>query len=108
LDALDLSERTALCFGTEEKGLSQIAHDMADVFVQIPSYGFTQSFNVSVSVALCLSSIRKCLEASTIDWQLGEAEREALYLSWLLKTANRGLLLARGYFEDNAVRGPYA
>jgi tRNA (guanosine-2'-O-)-methyltransferase len=95
LDQLPLEEPLALCFGTEESGLSEEAHEQADVFVQIPSYGFTQSFNVSVSVALSLSSIRNRLEASDIDWRLNEGEAEDLYLTWMLKTANRGLALAR-------------
>lgn len=108
LEALDLSQPLALCFGTEEKGLSEEAHDLADVFVQIPSYGFTQSFNVSVSVALTLNSIRDRLEKSDIPWQLSEGDYEDLYLTWMMKTANRGHLLAKRFFEqENAPRGSY-
>ncbi|MDA0347821.1 MAG: RNA methyltransferase [Verrucomicrobia bacterium] len=97
LEELDLSEPVALCFGTEEKGLSEEAHEMADVFVQIPSFGFTQSFNVSVSVALSLTSIRNRLEKSKLPWQLPPEDRHNLYLTWLMKTANRGLVVARNY-----------
>ena len=108
LEELDLSEPLALCFGTEEEGLSDEAHELADVFVQIPSYGFTQSFNVSVSVALTLSSIRNRLEKSEIPWQLSKQDYEDLYLTWMMKTANRGLLLAKRFFEqENAPEGIY-
>lgn len=108
LEELDLTEPLAICFGTEEAGLSDEAHELADVFVQIPSYGFTQSFNVSVSVALTLSSIRSRLEKSDISWQLDEADYADLYLTWLLKTANRGLLLADRFFgQKNAPKGIY-
>ena len=100
LEELDLRSPLALCFGTEEKGLSEEAHELADVFVQIPSYGFTQSFNVSVSVALSLSSIRKRLEQSDLDWELSEEEAADLYLTWLMKTANRGLLLAKHHLNQ--------
>ncbi|MCB1121747.1 MAG: RNA methyltransferase, partial [Verrucomicrobiae bacterium] len=100
LEQLDLSTPLALCFGTEEAGLSEEAHEQADELVQIPSYGFTQSFNVSVSVALSLSSIRNRLEASSIDWELKTGERDDLYLTWLMKTANRGLTLARHWIGD--------
>lgn len=101
LEELDLNQPIALCFGTEEKGLSEEAHDMADVFVQIPSYGFTQSFNVSVSVAQSLTSIRNRLEQSDLPWQLTPGDRLTLYLTWLIKTANRGLVIARNYLERN-------
>jgi len=74
---------------------------MADVFVQIPSYGFTQSFNVSVSVAQSLTSIRNRLEQSDLPWQLTPGDRLNLYLTWLNKTANRGLVVARNYLERN-------
>ena len=108
LEELDLSQPVAICFGTEEQGLSEEAHDLADVFVQIPSYGFTQSFNVSVSVALTLSSIRNRLEGSDIPWQLSQADHEDLYLTWMMKTANRGHLLAKRFLEDmDAPKGSY-
>ncbi len=100
LEEMDIDEPVALCFGTEEKGLSEDAHDLADMFIQIPSFGFTQSFNVSVSVALSLSSIRNRLEESDIAWRLQPADREDLYLTWLMKTANRGILLARHFLEN--------
>lgn len=54
LKDLPVEQPIALCFGTEEKGLSQVAHDLADDFIRIPMFGMTQSFNVSVTVALSL------------------------------------------------------
>lgn len=102
LEELDLSEPVALCFGTEEKGLSDEAHELADTFVRIPSYGFTQSFNVSVSVALSLSSVRKRLEESDLSWKLSDADREDLYLMWMMKTANRGMLLAKHFLLQSS------
>ncbi len=106
LEEMELREPVALCFGTEERGLSEEAHAMADMFVQIPSFGFTQSFNVSVSVALSLSSIRNRLERGDIAWQLPADDREDLYLTWLMKTANRGILLARHFLEKGKVGAP--
>lgn len=102
LEELDLNEPVALCFGTEEKGLSDEAHDLADVFVRIPSYGFTQSFNVSVSVALSLTSIRRRLEKSELAWRLSDADSEDLYLIWMMKTANRGMLLAKHHLNQGS------
>jgi tRNA (guanosine-2'-O-)-methyltransferase len=70
-------------FGTELNGLSQKALDLADEFIQIPMVGFTESFNISVSAALILYSLRKRLELSDLDWRLGEEERSELLLNWL-------------------------
>ena len=99
LEDLALSKPLALCFGTEEKGLSEEAHELADVRVGIPSYGFTQSYNVSVSAALCMSSIRRRMESGEVDWQLSESEKADLYLTWLMQTTNRGVDIARNALE---------
>ena len=44
---LDISQPTALVFGTELTGLTQEAIAGADAYVKIPMYGFTESFNIS-------------------------------------------------------------
>ncbi len=54
LEELPVEQDIALCFGTEEEGLSERAERLADVSVKIPMHGFTQSLNISVSVAVCL------------------------------------------------------
>ncbi|MDP4291248.1 MAG: RNA methyltransferase, partial [Bacteroidota bacterium] len=55
---LPLTEKTALVFGTELEGISETALKLADGFVRIPMYGFTESYNISVSAALCMFSMR--------------------------------------------------
>lgn len=52
LDELDGGKKRALLFGNEHEGLSQRAVSLCDEVIRIPMYGFTQSFNLSVSVAL--------------------------------------------------------
>ncbi len=54
IENLPIDGKIALVFGTEMEGLSQQALDMADEYVKIPMYGFTESFNISVSAALSL------------------------------------------------------
>ena len=66
--------KIALVFGTEETGLSKYAMENADEYVKIPMYGFTESFNISVSVAICLYELTKRLRSSDINWQLSESE----------------------------------
>ena len=47
----------AFCFGTELTGLSDTLMDAADEHVRIPMYGFTESFNISVSAAILLYTV---------------------------------------------------
>jgi tRNA (guanosine-2'-O-)-methyltransferase len=46
-------------------------------------FGFTESYNISVSAALILYILRKRLETSELDWRLKEEERSELLLYWL-------------------------
>jgi tRNA (guanosine-2'-O-)-methyltransferase len=79
---LPLEQPVALIFGTEWEGISDTARAMADVTVRIPMVGFTESFNVSVSVALTLQALRHRLENSTLNWKLDEAAQTAIKLDW--------------------------
>jgi tRNA (guanosine-2'-O-)-methyltransferase len=79
---LPLDEPVALVFGTEWEGISNTAREMADYTVNIPMVGFTESFNVSVSVALTLQALRHRLENSNLDWKLNDAEQTAIKLDW--------------------------
>jgi len=75
--------KAALLFGTELNGLTKSALELADEYIRIPMVGFTESYNISVSAALALYSIRKRLENSTLDWRISEDERNELLLNWL-------------------------
>lgn len=83
LDDLPLDQKSALIFGTEHVGLSTYAMNNADEYVTIPMYGFTESYNVSVSVALCLYELNKRLRESAIAWQLSQEEQIDTQLHWL-------------------------
>ena len=82
LNQLDLSKKTALLFGTELNGLSDIAIENADGFVKIPMYGFTESFNISVSAAIILHQLTDKLRESEHCWQLTENEKLDIRLDW--------------------------
>ena len=51
---LDLTQKIALVFGNEHRGVSDEAALEADGLVQIPMYGMIQSLNVSVACAIIL------------------------------------------------------
>ena len=95
LKDLDISKPTALFFGSEWPGLSEIVMDEADEYVRIPMYGFTESFNVSVSVAMTLYDVSTRLFNSNIDWQLTEKQKNELRLQWAVQSAASGQDLYR-------------
>ncbi|MEO9531493.1 MAG: RNA methyltransferase [Crocinitomicaceae bacterium] len=91
IEELDITKPTALLFGTESTGLTQTAMDHSDGFVRLPMYGFTESYNISVSVALALFSVtQRIRENSEINWQLSPEEQTAIKLDWVKKVVKHG------------------
>lgn len=82
LEDLPVDQPIALFFGTEKEGISPIVQEHADVFMKIPMHGFTESFNISVSAALCLHSLSNKIRRSDVDWHLTEEEKEEIRLAW--------------------------
>jgi len=106
-DELSISElpvrpRTAFLFGTELEGLSEFAMDHADRFAGIPMYGFSGSFNISVSAALTLYEMIPRLKSSDVDWQLSEEERLDLRLEWLQQSIRAGEELTQKFLEEHS------
>jgi len=99
LDQLSLEDKTALCFGSEDTGLSSIANKMTDYHIKVPMCGFTQSFNISVSAGIALYSLSDKLRRSTNNWQLESNEKDDLYLEWLVKSTPNGRLLLKNFLE---------
>lgn len=93
INDIDLSKPAAFVFGTERKGISKEVIEMADHFVSIPMYGFTESFNISVSVAIVLNTIRERLERSNLDWKLTEEAQRCLKMQWCRSILNGGQAL---------------
>lgn len=98
LEELDITSKTALMFGHERDGLSDIACAHADAHMRIPMFGFAESFNISVAVAICLHHLTWKLRNSEIDWRLSNDERDAVLDEWLLRIfADRLPTLRREY-----------
>lgn len=100
LEDLPLDGKIALVFGTENVGLSAYAMEHADEYVKIPMYGFTESFNVSVSAALTLYHVTTALRNSSIDWRLPADQELEVRLSWLRKAIRGVKEFERMFFED--------
>ena len=89
----------ALVMGNELKGTSPEVVAAADGLVHIPMHGFTESFNVSVSAAICLSGLRDRMMATDIRWELSDEEKNDLRLRWLRTMVNRSELLEREFLK---------
>jgi len=76
LENFDLEKgKTAIVFGCERPGLTEWAKTEADEFMKIPMVGFTESLNVSVSVAVTLHHLSHKLRNSSVNWQLTDQEK---------------------------------
>ncbi len=86
IEELPIDQPIALLFGTELDGLTDVALEHADAYVKLPMYGFTESYNISVCVALALYSVTERMRKDeSINWQLTELEREEVLLDWAKK-----------------------
>lgn len=99
LTTLPLDRPVALIFGTEEQGLSDEALAAADDTLKLPMYGFTQSYNISVTVALTLSRLVERLRESDLEWRLSEKEKKELTLQFYRRIVKRHDLLEEAYWE---------
>lgn len=82
--------KLALIVGNEHDGICQRLQEAAEATVRIPMRGFSESLNVSVSVAVLLAA------ATGRPGDLNDAEKRLLYARWLHKSLTRAadILLA--------------
>jgi len=99
LKDLKLDRQLALMFGSELQGLSAEALQQADEYVTIPMVGYSESLNLSVTVALCLYDLTNRLRCSDIDWSLTKSEISQLRLQWMRKAIPHSIHLERHFFE---------
>jgi tRNA (guanosine-2'-O-)-methyltransferase len=97
---LDLHYPTAFIMGGEKDGLTPTAMEMADAYVKIPIYGFTESFNLSVATAIILYESTRRLHQSDIKWQLSEELRLRKLIEWTLKSVSDANKLLARFFEE--------
>lgn len=90
---LDATKKTAIVFGTESDGISKEAGEKADGFVHIPMNGFTESFNLSVTAALCINTFRMKLDG---QWPLlSELDKMELKSEWYRRTVREADLILK-------------
>jgi tRNA (guanosine-2'-O-)-methyltransferase len=105
LRELPLDKPVALVFGTEIDGISGEVIEQADEFVHIPMFGFTESFNVSVSAALCMYELSSRVRSSVKDHLLSTGEQRDIYLGWLKNSVEKSEALIEDYLRKKKTGG---
>lgn len=84
IETIDVGAPVAVVFGNERDGLSDAAIAACDGAVSIPMYGMSQSFNLSVSVALVMNRLTtRRREALGALGDLPREQREYLRARWV-------------------------
>lgn len=83
LDQVPIDKPLAVIFGAEQMGVSEASIEASDALVHIPMYGFTESFNISVSLALIARELTTRIRAAGIEWQLPADQHDALLDEWV-------------------------
>jgi tRNA (guanosine-2'-O-)-methyltransferase len=101
INEIAVDKKIAIVMGNELKGTSRYAIDHADQKIFIPMHGFTESFNISVSAAICLNTLLTKMREST-TWQLSEEEKATLRLQWYRKVVRRSDLIEQEFLRSIA------
>ena len=89
----------ALVFGNELRGSSAYAIEKADKKIRIPMFGFTESLNISVSVAICLNTILPKIRSLENYTGLSNEEQDSIRLNWYRKVVRRSELLEKEFLK---------
>jgi tRNA (guanosine-2'-O-)-methyltransferase len=99
IEEVNVNNKIALVFGNELRGASKEALACCDQKVKIPMYGFTESYNISVSAAICLSTIITKLREQKKFFGLSDREKELLKLQWYRKIVRKSALIEREFLR---------
>ena len=94
------SGKIALVFGSELPGVSDTILNEADEFLKIPMFGFTESFNISVSAAIILHHLTDKLRSSEVNWELTEKEKTEIKIQWIRNTIKKSELIEKRFWEE--------
>jgi len=103
LNEVPIDTKTAVIFGNEVKGISQVTKEYVDGFVGIPMYGFTESFNISVSVAITLYDLMTRLRNSSVSWHLTPEEQDEICYQWLKENVPAAETIERRLINKDTV-----
>ncbi len=111
IDQVDVSRPLVLVFGNERDGLSREAVAGCDGAASLPMFGFTRSFNLSVSVALAVQRLAERRRAHLgTGGDLGGPERALLRARWYVHSVRGADKIIRRYVSEttrsSVVTGP--
>ncbi|MFP4362584.1 MAG: TrmH family RNA methyltransferase [Spirochaetia bacterium] len=92
-----IEQKTAVILGNELNGVSETALKHADVNLSIPMYGFSDSFNISVSAAIICSTFTDRLRAQGAEGLLSPDQQMELKLQWMKSSIKRADEIEREY-----------
>lgn len=95
------ADKVAFIFGNELEGLSEYALTHADHRIKIPMHGFTESLNISASVAICLSATIPRLKSAQENYGLSVEEKDQLRLTWYRKMVKRSEIIEKEFLRTN-------
>lgn len=78
-----VDSKIAIIMGNEHRGVSETALKMSDGIIEIPMYGFTESFNVSVAAALLTQPIVERIRNTSTISEMDDEYKNNLYYEWL-------------------------
>ncbi len=102
-----IKKKTALVFGSELPGISEIVQQEADEYLKIPMFGFTESFNISVSAAIILHHLTLKLRSSSLNWHLTEDEKTNLKVEWLRNSIKSSKMIEKRFLEAQKNKTTY-
>jgi len=92
--------KSVIFMGTEMHGLSNYILKNADEHLKIPMFGFTESYNISVSAAIILYTLCNKLRESDISWNLSASEKQDIIIKWLKKSIKKSDLLIKRFINQ--------
>ena len=101
LTNLDVNCKTAFVFGSEKNGVSNDVLNLCDSKISIPMFGFTESYNISVSVAISLFHVIHELKKQNINYKLSEVEQNDLLHKWTKQSIKKCELLVQEFFTKH-------
>jgi tRNA (guanosine-2'-O-)-methyltransferase len=108
IDDVPLTDKVALCFGSEQSGVSEALRETADGFFYLPSVGFTSYVNVSVAAGISIHAIDARQRREGLRTPIDAADRATLRKSWYAALARGDQPRARRYLawlDDPPVPG---
>ena len=97
---IEISEqKIALIFGAEVRGCSEQTLKLADKRMRIPMYGFTESFNISVSVSLSLQHLTYKMRNSLVNWRMNQEQQDETLLQWLRNSIKSSIQIEEKFLK---------